>query len=108
MMRTRRARIVAIAAALIAVVAVFTSTIRGAGKPLPDRLSDQEFWQMVADFSEPNGYFRSDNLLSNELGFPYVMTRLVKTATAGRVYVGVGPEQNFNYIAALKPRMAFI
>jgi hypothetical protein len=108
MMRTRFVRVAAIALALAAIVAVFDSTIRGAGKPLPDRLSDQEFWQMVADFSEPNGFFRSDNLLSNELGFPYVMTRLVKTAPAGRVYVGVGPEQNFNYIAGLKPRMAFI
>ena len=37
---------------------------------------------MIADFSEPNGYFRSDNLLSNELGFPHVMTDLVDNAPA--------------------------
>jgi len=28
--------------------------------------------------------------------------------TPGGVYVGVGPEQNFSYIAALRPRIAFI
>jgi hypothetical protein len=26
----------------------------------------------------------------------------------GGVYIGVGPEQNFTYIAALRPRIAFI
>ena len=32
----------------------------------------------------------------------------MKAAPAGRVYLGVGPEQNFDYIAAVKPKMAFI
>lgn len=82
--------------------------VRGAGERLPDRLSDREFWKIVSDSSEPDGYFRSDNLLSNELGFPYVVPTLVKSAKQGGVYLGVGPEQNFNYIAALKPKMVFI
>src|SRR5204863_5888529 len=38
----------------------------------------------------------------------YVIPELLKTAEQGRVYLGVGPEQNFTYIAALKPAMAFI
>src|SRR5205814_381591 len=29
-------------------------------------------------------------------------------APQGRVYMGVGPEQNFTYIVALKPKIAFI
>ena len=33
------------------------------------------------------------------------LTRIVKP---GRVYLGVGPEQNFTYIAAIQPAMAFI
>ena len=33
---------------------------------LPARLTDEEFWRLVEEFSEPNGYFRSDNLVSNE------------------------------------------
>jgi hypothetical protein len=32
----------------------------------------------------------------------------VKTAKQGRVYIGVGPEQNFTYMTALKPSMAII
>jgi len=75
---------------------------------IPDRLSDAEFWKLVTEFSEPNGFFRSDNLLSNEVWMQYVIPELLEIATPGRVYVGVGPEQNFTYIAAVKPAMAFI
>ena len=75
---------------------------------LPARLGDQEFWRLVSDSSEPDGVFRSDNLLSNELGFQFVVPELARTTKAGRVYMGVGPEQNFTYIVATKPAMAFI
>src|SRR5580693_1361903 len=74
----------------------------------PDRLTDQEFWKLSADSSEPDGTFRSENLLSNELGMQWVIPDLLKITKPGRVYMGVGPEQNFAYIAALKPSMAFI
>ena len=63
---------------------------------------------MSGELSEPNGYFRSDNLVSNEIQFQHVIPDLAKAARPGRVYLGVGPEQNFTYIAALKPSMAFI
>ena len=75
---------------------------------LPDRLSDAEFWKLSEEFSEPNGYFRSDNLLSNELFYPEVLPELVARIKPGGVYLGVGPEQNFNYIVAIRPRMVFI
>ena len=104
-----RGRRVAIVAALFLISCLGSlALVRGAGERLPDRLSDQEFWKLVSDSSEPDGYFRSDNLLSNELGFPYVLPTLLKSAKQGGVYLGVGPEQNFNYIAALKPKMVFI
>jgi hypothetical protein len=77
-------------------------------RSIPERLSDREFWTVVSDFSEPNGYFRSDNLLSNEIWLQYVIPELLSVAQPGRVYMGVGPEQNFTYIAALKPSIAFI
>ena len=82
--------------------------VRTAAQSLPGRLSDQEFWKLVTDFSEPDGTFRSDNLLSNEVWLQYVIPELLKTAKTGRVYMGVGPEQNFTYMTALKPSMAFI
>jgi hypothetical protein len=78
-----------------------------AGTP-PKALSDREFWNLSKDSSEPDGFFRSDNLLSNETRFQHVIPDLVRTAKPGRVYLGVGPEQNFTYISALRPAMAVI
>jgi hypothetical protein len=75
---------------------------------LPYRLSNSEFWKMVTDFSEPGGYFHSDNYLSNEIAFQEILPDLQRTVKTGGAYLGVGPEQNFTYIAALRPRMAFI
>jgi hypothetical protein len=73
-----------------------------------DRLSDTEFWSLVADASEPGGAFHSDNFTSNE---PYFATTAAKLATAGPhggAYLGVGPEQNFHYIAAIRPAIGII
>jgi hypothetical protein len=75
---------------------------------LPAQLTDREFWALVEDVSEPDGQFQSDNFLSNERGYQVVIPELVATARPGRVYLGVGPEQNFPYILALKPALAII
>ena len=99
------------------VVAVLVAATNGLGvifayrtapAVLPDRLANQEFWKLSSDISESSGFFRSDNLLSNEVFFQYVVPELARTSKPGRVYLGVGPEQNFTYIASLKPAMAFI
>src|ERR1051325_1697721 len=94
------------AAAALLVVAIGTSA--AAQSTIPDRLSDADFWKLVNDISEPGGYFRSDNFLSNEQGFLYPIPELKKTTRPGGVYLGVGPEQNFTYIVALQPKMAVI
>ena len=75
---------------------------------LPGRLSDDAFWRTVSEMSEEGGYFRYENFLSNELGFQHVIPVLKETTSTGGVYLGVGPEQNFTYISALQPKMAFI
>jgi hypothetical protein len=75
---------------------------------LPERLGNDEFWSMISDFSESGGYFRSDNLLSNESGYQQVIPLLRKSIRSGGVYLGVGPEQNFTYIVGIEPKMAFI
>src|SRR5438128_5910529 len=77
-------------------------------EPLPSRLSDAAFWRMVSDFSEGGGYFRFENFLSNELGFQLVIPELREDTKPGGVYLGVGPEQNFTYLVALQPKIAFI
>ena len=79
-----------------------------ASGPLPERLANDEFWGLVESFSEPGGYFQSDNLVSNEHTFQYVVPSLENLAQPGRVYLGVAPDQNFTYMLALKPRLAFI
>jgi hypothetical protein len=79
-----------------------------AASELPAALSDTEFWRLSSSFSEPGGTFHSDNFVSNEGQFQTVIPDLLKRARQGGLYVGVGPEQNFTYIAALRPRMAFI
>jgi hypothetical protein len=79
-----------------------------AADTLSARLTDREFWNLVTDFSEPDGTFHSENLVSNEVRFQTVIPELVKRVPPGRAYIGVGSEQNFTYIAAVRPAMAFI
>jgi hypothetical protein len=79
-----------------------------AADTLPAQLSDDAFWQLIEKFSEPGGAFQSENFLSNETGFQSVITTLKQSTTPGGVYMGVGPEQNFTYIAAIRPKVAFI
>jgi len=75
---------------------------------IPARLADSTYWRLVTDFSEPSGNFPSDNLLSNETSLQYVIPELIRSTKPGGVYLGVAPEQNFTYLAALKPKIAFI
>jgi hypothetical protein len=107
---THRRQLAAILATLVMCASVLFYTYgRGvSAKSVPAELSDREFWKLVDDFSEPNGYFRSDNLLSNENAFQQVIPTLQSSLPTEGVYLGVGPEQNFTYIAALRPKLAFI
>jgi hypothetical protein len=107
---TRRRILVAAVTALVVAFAPVAARapLHAAPGTIPQRLSDQEFWRISSDFSESNGYFRSDNLLSNEIWMQYVIPDLLARTRPGGIYLGVGPEQNFTYIAALKPKMAFI
>jgi len=86
----------------------YAAPVTARAQQLPARLSDDELWGLITNLSEAGGYFRSDNFVSNETTFQYVIPDLVKTHPAGGVYLGVGPDQNFTYIVALKPRIVFI
>ncbi len=74
----------------------------------PPQLSDEAYWGLITDFSEPGGTFVSDNFVSNEMRAQHVLKSLTEGRTPGGAYLGVGPEQNFTYIVALKPDIAFI
>ena len=108
MTRHRRLLIALVILAVGFAAASVRLRVRAADEHLPPRLTDAEFWHLTEEFSEPNGYFRSDNLLSNEVYFQYVVRELTQRTETGGVYIGVGPEQNFTYIGAVKPRIAFI
>jgi hypothetical protein len=82
-----------------------------AAAALPAQLGNQEFWALSQESSEPGGFFRAadiTNLTSNEVWLQHVIPDLVGRVTPGGVYLGVGPEQNFTYMTALRPRFAVI
>jgi hypothetical protein len=101
---TKHCRSVLLAVAFFLISA---TTTLGA-QSLPSELSDKEFWKIVTDFSEPNGYYRYENFVSNEDDYQSFLPELTRIFNPGSIYVGVGPEQNFTYISALKPKLAFV
>jgi hypothetical protein len=66
------------------------------------------FASLSASLSEPDGYFDTDNLISNERSYLHVIPALRAAAFKGGAYIGVGPDQNFSYIAQARPSIAFI
>ena len=110
----RVATVVALAAA-VAWLAISVAPARAwhDADTLPSALSDADFWALTGRLSEADGSFVSrsgspDNLLSNENSVSSVAAELPARVKPGGVYLGVGPEQNFTYIAAIRPRMAII
>ena len=75
---------------------------------LPDSLTETEFVALIQDVSGPGGDFHTDNFISNESAYLHPLPVLRRLDLSRGVYVGVGPEQNFAYIGALMPKMAFI
>ncbi len=74
----------------------------------PESLTGAEFARLIRELSEEGGFFRSDNFTSNETAYLTVVDKLRQLGATGGAYVGVGPEQNFTYIAKIRPRIAFI
>jgi hypothetical protein len=75
---------------------------------LSDDISPAKFTGIIQEFSEPGGYFQSDNFVSNEEEYLKVLDKMNELGASGGAYIGVGPEQNFTYIARVKPKIAFI
>jgi hypothetical protein len=66
------------------------------------------FAARIAELSEPEGTFDTDNLISNERSYLHVVSALRAGGVKGGAYIGVGPDQNFSYIAQIRPSIAFI
>src|SRR5690349_21564383 len=105
--------VIAVAAAAAAWLGV--GCARPAPSPAPPASSQQpsaapaaapaapSLGELVARLSEPGGDFNSDNLISNESSYLHVLGALRALGVRGGAYVGVGPDQNFSYIAAIRP-----
>ena len=69
---------------------------------------DATFIHLIERFSETGGYFDTDNLISNETSYLHVVGKLESLNLKGGAYIGVGPDQNFSYIARIRPEIAFM
>jgi hypothetical protein len=96
----RRTTIVCLAAAMLASPAVAALDAQ--------RAIDTSFAGLVGRLSETGGYFDSDNIITNEASYLQIASQLAKVGVHGGVYIGVGPDQNFSYIALIRPRVAFM
>ena len=67
-----------------------------------------QFGQYIDEWSEPEGYFDSDNFISNETSYLHVVGDLHQRVKPGGIYLGVGPDQNFSYIVHTHPMLAII
>ncbi len=77
-------------------------------KQAPQHISDAEYVRIITRLSEEPGFFNSDNLISNESSYLQVLGSLRNLHVHDGVYLGVGPEQNFTYIAKTRPHLAII
>jgi hypothetical protein len=74
----------------------------------PRTQSPSPFAAQIASLSEAPGYFDTDNLISNEKSYLQVLQDLRQRKVRGGAYIGVGPDQNFSYIAEIRPTIAFL
>jgi hypothetical protein len=101
-MRSRTVLILVIAALSL------TRVPTHAADTLAAQIPDAAYWKLITDLSEPDGYYQYTVITSNETAYQEVLPQLTKSIAPGGTYLGVGPEQNFTYIAALRPKVAFI
>ena len=71
-------------------------------------LSHDSFGALIERLSGEPGYFDTDNLISNESSYLHVIPDLEAREIKGGAYLGVGPCQNFSYIAHIQPSIAII
>jgi len=73
-----------------------------------EAIPDTQWVRLTTGLSESGGYFDTDNLISNETSYLHVLGPMERLGVQGGVYVGVGPDQSFSYMAQQRPELAFI
>jgi hypothetical protein len=90
------------------VVTAIVVTAAGSALLQPAAQGPVGFGDRITLLSEPGGHFDTDNLISNEASYLEIIPDLSRRKVRGGAYIGVGPDQNFTYIAAIRPSVAFI
>jgi hypothetical protein len=93
---------------LVTVAIALAATLPRAAQTPARAQGTSTFASRIAALSEPGGRFDTDNLISNERSYLDVLPELKRRGVKGGAYIGVGPDQNFSYIAAVRPSIAFI
>jgi hypothetical protein len=76
--------------------------------PLERATPTSDFARLSEKLSERGGDFHSDNLISNETSYQHVLGKMRSMNVTGGAYIGVGPDQNFTYIAQIRPHIAYL
>jgi hypothetical protein len=92
----------------IALGALLVTVLGPAANETTGPAQSSSFAASIAALSEPDGYFDTDNLISNESSYLQVLPDVRHRGLKGGAYIGVGPDQNFTYIAETRPSVAFI
>jgi len=71
-------------------------------------MADADMGLLIERLSEKPGNFPSENYVTNEASLLHVAPALRSAKLKDRAYVGVGPEQNYTYLALLEPRVAYV
>src|SRR5215510_8029432 len=103
-----RTSIFGLSVALLLLIAAATWTHEPPQAATNLDVSVEQFGRYIEQWSEPEGYFDSDNFISNETSYLHVVDQLQKQVKPGGIYIGVGPDQNFSYIVHARPMLAII
>ena len=102
-------RSVLLAATLLQASAIASPAQERAAQAAPATSAQSTpFARLVGQLSERGQYFDTDNLISNENSYLHAVSDLRRLGVRGGAYIGVGPDQSFSYIAAIRPEIAFI
>ena len=93
---------------LITIVSILLFSVQTTTAQKISPISAEKFTEIMNTISEPGGYYRSDIWVTNEWAYLDVIAPMKEMKIKGGVYIGVAANQNFSYIAAIKPELAFI
>ncbi|MEJ7708417.1 MAG: hypothetical protein WKF84_00795 [Pyrinomonadaceae bacterium] len=79
-----------------------------AHEPSSSAVAVSDFARSIELLSETGGYFDTDNLISNEASYLHVLGKMREMRITGGAYIGVGPDQNYSYIAQIRPKVAYL